>query len=154
MINVARVSHPRQHAPFGYVVTYCILGIRAKKGEPISKYFENEHTLINTRERITGKGKSMPMPLVNAYIDVTTSLHICQALSVYIFSQVYCITFFRFCQCFLGNFSNFGGWHYENVCEFFCFSQMQKRKYVFFTMNFHSAKSRKPFLFIDENENV
>ena len=52
---------------------------------PLSKYFENEHTLINTRERITEKGKSAPIPRVNVYIDFTPSLHTCQILSINIF---------------------------------------------------------------------
>ena len=65
-----------------------------KKAGSISKCFENEHTLINTRERITEKGKSAPVPRVNVYIDFTPSLHTCQILSINIFLCNHIVSYF------------------------------------------------------------
>ena len=121
----------RLHAPFGYVVTYCIFGVRTKKGEPDFKILW-KRTHLNKYPR-TNNGKRQ----IYAYA-ASKYMYWFYAVASYLPNPFYntslwtqFITFFCFCQCFLGDFSNFGVLHYENVCEFFRFSQMRKNGNIF-----------------------
>ena len=113
----------RQHAPFGYVVTYCIFGVRTKKGEPDFKILWKRTHLNKYPQTNNGKRQIYAYAASKCmYWFYAVASYLPNPFYINIILQTHCITFLRFRQCFLGDFSNFGVLHYENVCEFFRFS--------------------------------